>query len=56
MSSTKKQEEILKKLGIEKLNSMQEEAALAISSSNEVVLLSPTGTGYQQCVRIKLAI
>jgi len=45
MSSTKNQEEILRKLGIEKLNSMQEQAALAISSTNEVVLLSPTGTG-----------
>ena len=45
MYSTKNQEEILQKLGIEKLNSMQEEASLAISNTNEVVLLSPTGTG-----------
>ncbi|MDH7446641.1 DEAD/DEAH box helicase [Aquimarina sp. 2201CG14-23] len=46
MSSTlKNQQHILQKLGIEKLNSMQEEAKLAISSSDNVVLLSPTGTG-----------
>ncbi|MEZ5044255.1 MAG: DEAD/DEAH box helicase [Saprospiraceae bacterium] len=46
MSSTiKNQKEILGKLGIEKLNPMQEEAQLAIHSCPEVVLLSPTGTG-----------
>ncbi len=36
---------ILKALGIERLNPMQEEAKLAIDSSANVVLLSPTGTG-----------
>ena len=46
MSSViKNQEDILKKLGIKKLNPMQEEARLAIPTSAEVVLLSPTGTG-----------
>lgn len=46
MSSTiKNQKGILGKLGIEKLNPMQEEAQLAIHSCPEVVLLSPTGTG-----------
>jgi superfamily II DNA/RNA helicase len=44
-SAIKNQEEILKKLGIQKLNPMQEEARLAIPTSAEVVLLSPTGTG-----------
>jgi len=41
----KNQKNILNKLRIEKLNPMQEEAQLAIHSSPEVVLLSPTGTG-----------
>lgn len=41
----KNQKEILSKLGIKKLNPMQEEARLAIHSSPEVVLLSPTGSG-----------
>ncbi|MBQ4802491.1 DEAD/DEAH box helicase [Aquimarina sp. MMG015] len=41
----KNQQLILQKLGIEKLNPMQEEAKLAISSSDNIVLLSPTGTG-----------
>ncbi len=41
----KTQKEILKKLGIEKLNPMQEEAKLAISSYHDVVILSPTGSG-----------
>jgi superfamily II DNA/RNA helicase len=45
MSTLKSQKEILEKLKIERLNPMQEAAALAIESSNEVVLLSPTGTG-----------
>lgn len=37
--------QILNKLGIQQLNEMQQEAALAIDSSNEVLVLSPTGTG-----------
>ncbi len=41
----KNQSSILRKLRIEALNTMQEEAKLAIHSSSEVVLLSPTGTG-----------
>jgi len=41
----KNQEEILKKLGIEKLNPMQIDAYKAISNNSEVVLLSSTGTG-----------
>jgi superfamily II DNA/RNA helicase len=41
----KSQKEILAKLGITKLNSMQEEALLAITSAPNTVLLSPTGTG-----------
>jgi len=41
----KNQKTILEKLNIEKLNPMQEEAQLAIHSCDEVVLLSPTGTG-----------
>lgn len=41
----KNQTEILKKLRIKKLNPMQEESKLAIHSSNNVVLHSPTGTG-----------
>ena len=46
MSSViKNQKEILEKLGIKKLNPMQEESRLAIPTSAEVVLLSPTGTG-----------
>jgi superfamily II DNA/RNA helicase len=46
MSSTKKnQESILAKLKIEKLNPMQEEVISAIHSTQDVVLLSPTGTG-----------
>jgi superfamily II DNA/RNA helicase len=45
VSRHKNQAAILKKLGIEKLNVMQEAALDAISTSNEVVLLSPTGTG-----------
>ena len=38
-------QEILQKLKIERLNPMQEEALLFISSPSDVVLLSPTGTG-----------
>ena len=41
----KTQDEILKKLDIEILNPMQEDAALAIENSDEIILLSPTGTG-----------
>ena len=41
----KNQKNILKKLCIEKLNAMQEEAQLAIHSCWDIVLLSPTGTG-----------
>jgi len=41
----KKQQEILEKLKIEKLNPMQVEAQLTIQSNNDIVLLSPTGTG-----------
>ncbi|MEN8121424.1 MAG: DEAD/DEAH box helicase [Bacteroidota bacterium] len=43
--TTKNQKSILNKMRIEKLNPMQEEAHLAIHSSPDVVLLSPTGTG-----------
>src|SRR5690606_15933666 len=41
----KDQNAILQKLGIEQLNSMQEEALDTISKHNSVVILSPTGTG-----------
>lgn len=41
----KSQEEILKKLKIENLNPMQEEALKTIQSYSNIVLLSPTGTG-----------
>ncbi len=41
----KNKEQILAKLGIERLNEMQEEAELAIANTEEVILLSPTGTG-----------
>ena len=41
----KEQSQILEKLGIEKLNSMQEAAQEAITKNNETILLSPTGTG-----------
>ncbi len=44
-NAIKNQKHILSKLGIEKLNPMQEEANFAIHSNAEVVLLSPTGTG-----------
>ncbi len=44
-TSIKNQTAILSKLGIPALNPMQEEAQLAITSCNEVILLSPTGTG-----------
>lgn len=41
----KTQQEILDKLGITKLNSMQEVAQKSIASHSNIVLLSPTGTG-----------
>jgi superfamily II DNA/RNA helicase len=44
-NAIKNQKNILKKLSIEKLNAMQEEAQLAIHSCSDIVLLSPTGTG-----------
>jgi superfamily II DNA/RNA helicase len=44
-SPIKNQTNILEKLSIEKLNTMQEEAQSAILSNAEIVLLSPTGTG-----------
>ncbi|MFH6982573.1 DEAD/DEAH box helicase [Marinoscillum luteum] len=45
MGTLKNQQDILDKLKIEKLNPMQEEARQAIHSTQNVVLLSPTGTG-----------
>jgi len=44
-STIKNQQDILNKLNIEHLNSMQEEAHQAIYSSPNTILLSPTGTG-----------
>lgn len=44
-NTVKSQKEILSKLGIETLNPMQEEALLAITSSENTIFLSPTGTG-----------
>jgi superfamily II DNA/RNA helicase len=38
-------QDILKKLKIESLNSMQEEALKFISTDSDVIILSPTGTG-----------
>ena len=43
--SIKNQAQILEKMGIETLNSMQNNAIEAISDSSEVLILSPTGTG-----------
>lgn len=40
-----KWEELLLKLGITELNPMQEEAIATIQNNDEVILLSPTGTG-----------
>jgi len=45
MENLKSQALILNKLGIEKLNPMQKKAGLAIESNQEIILLSPTGTG-----------
>lgn len=44
-NNIKSEEEILEKLKISKLNPMQKEAGEAISSNNNTILLSPTGTG-----------
>ncbi len=44
-SRSKDQQAILEKLGIDQLNQMQLDAHKAILSNNEIVLLSPTGTG-----------
>ncbi|MCB7481053.1 DEAD/DEAH box helicase [Christiangramia sediminis] len=44
-NNIKSEEEILKKLRISKLNPMQKEAGAAIGSTNNTILLSPTGTG-----------
>ena len=41
----KNQAQILQKMGIDQLNPMQNEAIEAIEKSNEVLILSPTGTG-----------
>lgn len=41
----KNQSQILQKLGITALNPMQESSQLAIHATNEVMILSPTGTG-----------
>lgn len=41
----KEQQHILDKLSIEMLNEMQQEAEIAINSNNNIILLSPTGTG-----------
>lgn len=43
--SIKSQKDILAKLKIDQLNPMQQEAQVAIQSVDNVVLLSPTGTG-----------
>ena len=45
ISSVKSEEEILKKLGVIALNEMQLSAKETIANNDEVVLLSPTGTG-----------
>ncbi|MEL6832435.1 MAG: DEAD/DEAH box helicase [Bacteroidota bacterium] len=45
LSPRKNQEQILRKLGIDQLNSMQEEAALAVAHTDDVIILSPTGSG-----------
>ncbi|CAN5403358.1 DEAD/DEAH box helicase [soil metagenome] len=45
LNIVKNQEAILEKLGIARLNPMQEEAIRAIDTNAAVVLLSPTGTG-----------
>lgn len=45
ISNYKSQEEIISKLGIKALNPMQKDALELISNQNEVIILSPTGTG-----------
>lgn len=45
MSTNKDQQAILEKLGIEQLNPMQLEAHKAIAAKDELILISPTGTG-----------
>lgn len=45
MSKQKNQKAILDKLGIQALNDMQQEAHHTIYANDEVILLSPTGTG-----------
>ena len=45
ITKVKSQEEILKKLGIQKLNNMQLLAIESVKSHDDIVLLSPTGTG-----------
>ena len=44
-NNIKGEQEILDKLGIEKLNPMQDESYPAIQNNSDIVLLSPTGTG-----------
>ena len=44
-NTIKEQQDILAKLNIHALNSMQEEAISAIASNTNTILLSPTGTG-----------
>ncbi len=44
-NTIKTQQDILKKLNISALNPMQEDALLSINTIDNVVLLSPTGTG-----------
>ena len=44
-NTIKEQQDILAKLNIHVLNSMQEEAISAIASNTNTILLSPTGTG-----------
>jgi superfamily II DNA/RNA helicase len=45
MQLTKRQKQAMSKLGITHLNPMQEAAHQAITEQNEIVLLSPTGSG-----------
>ena len=45
MQLTKKQKQALAKLGISELNPMQEAAHQAITDHEDIVLLSPTGSG-----------
>jgi superfamily II DNA/RNA helicase len=44
-TAQKTQQQILDKLGISKLNDMQQACMDAVENNNEIVLLSPTGTG-----------